>query len=222
MKQEIEESRNGWGWKGPQEVIRPNPGVWSKEVSLEDFGWADAYIPTSSVKLTWGHLQGCTTLCFFILQYPYLACLPSHSFPYAPCFLLWVVGGVAHRGGKKWAGTWEKKVVWERDTCRTTWKCFFLELGRWRGGVVEWSSLLVRTIFDPCHGNCLANRDETANTPSCWCPQIISQIIDVHSMLRPQEGTLRTQHLRRPWESHSTNENKFKKVVWGPLHWGPS
>lgn len=83
VKQEIEESQNGWGWKGPQEVVRPNPGVWSKEVSLEDFGWADAYIPMSSVKSTWGPLQGCTTLRFFILQYPYLAC-PITQLPICP------------------------------------------------------------------------------------------------------------------------------------------
>lgn len=173
VKQEIEESQNGWGWKGPQEVVRPNPGVWSKEVSLEDFGWADAYIPMSSVKSTWGPLQGCTTLRFFILQYPYLAC-PITQLPICPLlsYSIWVVGGVAHRGGKKWAGTWEKKVVWERDTCRTTQKCFFVELGRWRRRVVEQSSLLVRTIFHLSHGSCWANRDEMANTPSCWCPQI--------------------------------------------------
>lgn len=83
VKQEIEESQNGWGWKGPQEVVRPNPGVWSKEVSLEDFGWADAYIPMSLVTLTWGPLQGCTTLLFFILQYPYLAC-PITQLPICP------------------------------------------------------------------------------------------------------------------------------------------
>ena len=68
--EEITESQNGWGWKGPLEVIWSSPSIRNNEILLEVIGWVDDYIPESSVTLMWKPLTHCVTLSFITSGFP--------------------------------------------------------------------------------------------------------------------------------------------------------